>query len=65
MDIYRPKPWTKSIDQNGKSYYINKETGKIRRQFPVTTSYEERFGRITAEQVNQPNVLLFSFISSH
>mmetsp|Transcript_54511 Transcript_54511/g.90368 ORF Transcript_54511/g.90368 Transcript_54511/m.90368 type:complete len:920 (-) Transcript_54511:311-3070(-) len=31
-----PKPWQKSLDKNGQSYYINTETGQIRRQPPIT-----------------------------
>jgi len=35
-----PKPWTKGIDQNGQAYYVNTETGQIRRQPPVTAGFQ-------------------------
>eukprot|EP01083_Nonionella_stella_P214914 773980_1 len=48
-----PKPWTKGIDQNGQAYYVNTETGQIRRQPPVTAgaqTYQKANAFIDPEQ---------------
>jgi len=52
-DEYVPKPWTKGIDQHGQPYYVNSETGQIRRQPPVTagfSSYQKNSAFIDPEQ---------------
>eukprot|EP01084_Bolivina_argentea_P170220 294954_1 len=48
-----PRPWTKGVDQNGQPYYINTETGQIRRQPPVTAglkTYQKANAFIDPEQ---------------
>jgi len=53
VEEYVPKPWNKGIDQNGQPYYVNKDTGQIRRQPPVTAgfqSYQKNSAFIDPEQ---------------
>eukprot|EP00484_Ammonia_sp_Unknown_P017962 CAMPEP_0197025478 /NCGR_PEP_ID=MMETSP1384-20130603/5802_1 /TAXON_ID=29189 /ORGANISM="Ammonia sp." /LENGTH=857 /DNA_ID=CAMNT_0042454011 /DNA_START=130 /DNA_END=2703 /DNA_ORIENTATION=+ len=53
QEDYVPKPWNKGIDHNGQAYYVNTETGQIRRQPPVTAgghTYQKANAFIDPEQ---------------